>query len=456
MLCNYWDETGELPVVVCTSFCGRNGSDGFEQSPVIEQVHPFQRSQFNGLPDSPAQAPANELLLVRPVDGLGQCVVAVVAPSIFRCHHVHLDQVLAIVDQQVLRVSLTVKSQRTGACRLMSVPRLLQSVKHEFRLHCGAHKTDDDASGEHVDNEDYIQSSLSGRNTGEVRRLGLTGPIGPESSIDLFLCARLVVITGRRVHHLATYHAAQAHCSRHPLHRPAGCGYALAFALVSDLVGPGDLQVLTSHARDPWAQRLVVAPAHVALTRIAPKPCMMAVTRRGDLQNSADRRDPGGIADGHRRSPPRLEPAVGLCLDEKRTDQLRGFIGPAQLRDLALQPQETRRLSRSHAVAHANVDLVRLRPRHERVQYTADLRYNRFHRGSPRRVCASPHQKKHANCALTYFRKTSPTCSWLHRLKGRSPQKCRVLYDTSSLRSRFETTNLKHLDALVPRKSCER
>ena len=90
------DLTGEMPVVVCLSFCGRYVADGFEQAVVVEPSDPFQRGQFDGLFGFPWRSTMNELCLVQAVDRLGQCVVVAVAfaalptarrrpPPIVRC-----------------------------------------------------------------------------------------------------------------------------------------------------------------------------------------------------------------------------------------------------------------------------------------------------------------------------------------------------------------------------------
>lgn len=47
--------TGELPVIVCLSFCGRNVSDGFQQPVVVEPRHPFEGRQLHRLPGQRAE-----------------------------------------------------------------------------------------------------------------------------------------------------------------------------------------------------------------------------------------------------------------------------------------------------------------------------------------------------------------------------------------------------------------
>jgi hypothetical protein len=71
--------TGKLPAIVCLSFCGRDGADGFEQAMVVEPRHPFERRELHrllGLPRCPAM---DQLGLVETVDCLGQGVIVGVA-----------------------------------------------------------------------------------------------------------------------------------------------------------------------------------------------------------------------------------------------------------------------------------------------------------------------------------------------------------------------------------------
>lgn len=70
---------GELPVIVCLSFCRRDVADGFEQAMVVEPGHPFECRELHrllGLPRCPAM---DQLGLVEAVDRLGQGVVIGIA-----------------------------------------------------------------------------------------------------------------------------------------------------------------------------------------------------------------------------------------------------------------------------------------------------------------------------------------------------------------------------------------
>ena len=71
--------TGELPVVGCFSFCGREVANGFEQAVVVKPGHPFERSELNGLLGLPGRSAMDQFGLVEPVDRLSQGVVVAVA-----------------------------------------------------------------------------------------------------------------------------------------------------------------------------------------------------------------------------------------------------------------------------------------------------------------------------------------------------------------------------------------
>jgi hypothetical protein len=58
---------------------GRDVADGLEKPPVVEPVHPFERSVFDGLHAPPRPAPADDLGLVEAVDGFGESIVIAVA-----------------------------------------------------------------------------------------------------------------------------------------------------------------------------------------------------------------------------------------------------------------------------------------------------------------------------------------------------------------------------------------
>ena len=71
--------TGELPVVVCLSFCGRDIADGFKEPVVVKPGHPFQRCQLDGFLGFPGRSPVDHLRLVQTINRFCQGVVVAVA-----------------------------------------------------------------------------------------------------------------------------------------------------------------------------------------------------------------------------------------------------------------------------------------------------------------------------------------------------------------------------------------
>jgi hypothetical protein len=66
--------TGELPVVVCLGFCGRDISDRFKQPVVVKPGDPFQCCKLDGFLGFQWRTPVDHLGLVQTIDRLGQRV----------------------------------------------------------------------------------------------------------------------------------------------------------------------------------------------------------------------------------------------------------------------------------------------------------------------------------------------------------------------------------------------
>ena len=121
--------TGELPVVVCLSFCRRDVSDGLQQSVMVEPGHPFQGGQFHILLCLSGCATMNQLSLVQPVDRFGQRVVVAVPLASHRWLYASLGQAFAVSNADVLRSPIRVMNQAAVGLRLACVECLLQRIK---------------------------------------------------------------------------------------------------------------------------------------------------------------------------------------------------------------------------------------------------------------------------------------------------------------------------------------
>jgi hypothetical protein len=100
-----------LGLVVCLSLCRRDVLDGFEQSGVVEPVHPLQGGKFYGLPRFPGCPAVNQLGLVQPVDGLSQGVVVAVATAADRRVDAGPSQAFGVPNGNVLGAPIGMMNQ---------------------------------------------------------------------------------------------------------------------------------------------------------------------------------------------------------------------------------------------------------------------------------------------------------------------------------------------------------
>jgi hypothetical protein len=103
--------------------------------------------------------------------------------------------------------------------------------------------------------------------------------------------------------HLATKHTAQAQTSHQSFDGAAGHRNAFAIHLRPDLVSAIDLHVGVPDPLDVWDECVIVLGSGTPQGRIAHLGCVAPVTRRGNLQDLADRLDPV-----------RIPVAVDVCL----------------------------------------------------------------------------------------------------------------------------------------------
>ena len=68
--------TGDLGIVACLGFGGRDIADGLEEAPMVEPVHPFQGGKLDRLGVAPGTAPSNHLGLEQADDRLGESIDA--------------------------------------------------------------------------------------------------------------------------------------------------------------------------------------------------------------------------------------------------------------------------------------------------------------------------------------------------------------------------------------------
>ena len=135
-----------------------------------------------------------------------------------------------------------------------------------------------------------------GQYAGEVRDPELVRPVGTELPVDSVQWAQRLAVADRRAHDLAPPHFLQPAFAHQSFHRAARHRLAFTAELSPDLVGPIDLHVGFPDALDLGRRCLVALNMCTAPLGVAPKGCVPSISRRGDLQNSADRLNPVGVA----------------------------------------------------------------------------------------------------------------------------------------------------------------
>ena len=68
--------TGDLGIVACLGFGGRDIADGLEEAPIVEPVDPFESGELHRLGMAPGAATADHLGFVEAVDGFGEGIDA--------------------------------------------------------------------------------------------------------------------------------------------------------------------------------------------------------------------------------------------------------------------------------------------------------------------------------------------------------------------------------------------
>jgi hypothetical protein len=94
---------GRLPSIVGGLKLRRwDVADGLQEPPVVEPVDPLQGGVLDLVEALPGAAPADQLGLVQPDDGLGEGVVVGVAAGANRGDRAGLGEPLGVADRQVL------------------------------------------------------------------------------------------------------------------------------------------------------------------------------------------------------------------------------------------------------------------------------------------------------------------------------------------------------------------
>jgi hypothetical protein len=89
-------------VVALLGFGRRDVSDGLQEPPVVEPVHPFQSRELDGLEATPWSAPMDYFGLVEAVDGFGEGIVIGISDAADRRLDTGFSQTLGAFDRDLL------------------------------------------------------------------------------------------------------------------------------------------------------------------------------------------------------------------------------------------------------------------------------------------------------------------------------------------------------------------
>jgi hypothetical protein len=149
---------------------------------MVEPVHSLERGVLDVVDALPRPAPANDLGLVRPDDGLSEGVVLGVPAGPDRGDGARLGQALGVADRQVLAPSVGVMHE---AVEVPAVPdRHLQGVEGQIGPEGPGGLPAHDEPAVRVDDEGHVDEARPRRHVTEVVHPQLLGPGRGEVPVD--------------------------------------------------------------------------------------------------------------------------------------------------------------------------------------------------------------------------------------------------------------------------------
>lgn len=258
---------------------------------MVKPMHPIESLPLQRLDGLPGAFLANQLRFVKAVDRLGQCVVVAVSGAAHRGLDSRLQEPLAVADGDVLRAPVAVMDQ-SALLRLPCIKRLLQGIKNKVCLHVAANAPAHDTPREHIDNKGNIRKALPGRDKSEVSHPELVGALCGEVTIDPIQRVRGYMIRPSGPYPSSSHFALQPKVAHQALHRAAGHSDTLPMHCSPDLLGPIDFTVGSPEAVNLKLEHFILLGPVGSKLRPAKPCCMTPISRRGDLQNPADRLNP--------------------------------------------------------------------------------------------------------------------------------------------------------------------
>ena len=122
---------GQHGIVALIGLGGRDSADRLQKLPAVEPVHSFQRRKLDGFEQTPRFASMDELVLVKPVDGLCESVVVAVANAPDWRLDSGLSQPLTVSNDDVLRPPVGMMHQPATMKWPPIMEGLLQRIEHE-------------------------------------------------------------------------------------------------------------------------------------------------------------------------------------------------------------------------------------------------------------------------------------------------------------------------------------
>ena len=164
------------------SLGGWDVADGFEKTPMIKPIDPFERCELNSLQRFPRPAPTDHLSLVKTVEGLGERVVIAVTDTPDGWFDPDFCQAFGVFDREILAAAIAVMDKSAAMHRASIVQGLLQGVEDEASMCGAADAPANDAAGERVDDKGHINKALPSSHIGEI--LSANSPDLPQRPPD--------------------------------------------------------------------------------------------------------------------------------------------------------------------------------------------------------------------------------------------------------------------------------
>ena len=182
-----------LGIVARFGLGGRDIPDWFEQSAVVEPIHPFEGGKLDGFERPPRATPMDDLGLEQANHRLGERIIVGISNATDGGFDTCLGETLGVADADVLRPAVGVTDKTAAGERAALVQGLLQGIEHEVGPGGARHTPAYDPAREDVDHEGGVNEATPGRHVGEVRdpqsvrARGLELPVDPVERLLLTL-----------------------------------------------------------------------------------------------------------------------------------------------------------------------------------------------------------------------------------------------------------------------------